>query len=119
ILIKLTCLIGLVVAPILGGHNSDNHATAEANVWITKNGEKHEIKVTSDAKFVSKKEMKKVVKVNIEKNDDGTAKAIITTTTIENDKEVTKDEVIEGTLEEVKAKLKDIEGVEIKLKEKN
>ena len=26
ILIKLTCLIGLVIAPILGGHSSDNHS---------------------------------------------------------------------------------------------
>ena len=25
ILIKLTCLIGLVVAPILGGHEEDSH----------------------------------------------------------------------------------------------
>ncbi len=28
ILIKLTCLIGLVIAPILGGHTAD-HATKE------------------------------------------------------------------------------------------
>ena len=27
ILIKLTCLIGLVVAPILGGHTSEDHST--------------------------------------------------------------------------------------------
>ena len=75
ILIKLTCLIGLVIAPILGG----GHAAAEKNGWS--------------------------VEMNIDKNDDGTAKATVTTTTTENGKEVTKDEIFEGTLEEVEKKL--------------
>ena len=43
--------------------------------------------------------------MNIDKNDDGTAKATVTTTTTENGKEVTKDEIFEGTLEEVEKKL--------------
>ena len=30
ILIKLTCLIGLVIAPILGGHGTEEAAPAEA-----------------------------------------------------------------------------------------
>jgi K(+)-stimulated pyrophosphate-energized sodium pump len=33
ILIKLTCLIGLVIAPILGGHSLDsNHASADQEI---------------------------------------------------------------------------------------
>ncbi|WP_272151331.1 sodium-translocating pyrophosphatase [Tenacibaculum aiptasiae] len=34
ILIKLTCLVGLVIAPILGGHTSDSHATNEVKKEI-------------------------------------------------------------------------------------
>ena len=48
---------------------------------------------------------KKEVKVNIEKNDDGTAKATVTTTTTENGEESTKNEVFAGTMDEVKAKV--------------
>lgn len=41
ILIKLTCLVGLVIAPILGGHTpSETHEkTEDIKVWIDKNGE--------------------------------------------------------------------------------
>ena len=31
ILIKLTCLIGLVIAPILGGHSLDHHSTGDTH----------------------------------------------------------------------------------------
>ena len=31
ILIKLTCLIGLVIAPILGGHSLDHHSTSDTH----------------------------------------------------------------------------------------
>jgi len=103
ILIKLTCLIGLVIAPILGGGHAAADKNHEANVFITKDGTK--INITSNTKFVSEHAATKIVKMNIDKNDDGTAKATVTTTTTENGKEVTKDEIFEGTLEEVKKKL--------------
>ena len=108
ILIKLTCLVGLVIAPILGGHSEEGMAmTEEVNVWIDKDGNKHEI--SGDAEFISEKE----ISVEMTKNDDGTVKAIVTTTSNENGEESTKEEIIEGTEEEVKAKveaLKDSEG---------
>jgi K(+)-stimulated pyrophosphate-energized sodium pump len=103
ILIKLTCLIGLVIAPILGGGHAAADKNHEANVFITKDGTK--INITSNTKFVSEHAATKIIKMNIDKNDDGTAKAIVTTTTTENGKEVTKDEIFEGTLEEVEKKL--------------
>ena len=103
ILIKLTCLIGLVIAPILGGGHAAADKNHEANVFITKDGTK--INITSNTKFVSEHAATKIVKMNIDKNDDGTAKATVTTTTTENGKEVTKDEIFEGTLEEVEKKL--------------
>ena len=34
ILIKLTCLIGLVVAPILGGHGEDSHLEKEKKIKL-------------------------------------------------------------------------------------
>ena len=80
ILIKLTCLIGLVIAPILGGHADKSHASKE----ITK-----EIVLT---------------------NTDEMAKATITTVYVENGVEKTKEEVIEGTLEEIEAKVAALKG---------
>ncbi len=80
ILIKLTCLIGLVIAPILGGHADNNYSSKE----ITK-----EIILT---------------------NTDEMAKATITTVYVENGVKKTKEEVIEGTLEEVEAKVAALKG---------
>ncbi|MCT4699894.1 sodium-translocating pyrophosphatase [Tenacibaculum haliotis] len=115
ILIKLTCLIGLVIAPILGGHNIDTNSHSE-DITITKDGKTVKVELKNvtytddDGKTtVIKNEISKIIKVDISKNDDGTAKAIITTATNENGEEITKEEVIEGTLEEVKKKIKTFE----------
>ncbi len=80
ILIKLTCLIGLVIAPILGGHT-------ETGVANTK-------------EITIEKEMK------IENN---TAVATIIYTVIENGKVITKEETFEGSKLDVEAKIKDFE----------
>ncbi|MGG6229343.1 sodium-translocating pyrophosphatase [Tenacibaculum sp. SDUM215027] len=108
ILIKLTCLVGLVIAPILGGHTSSeiHEETENSKVWIDKDGEKHEVKLSTDAEFTTENKMENIVKVNIEKNDDGTAKATITTTIIKNGEEKTEEKTFEGTLEEVENKIK-------------
>jgi len=81
ILIKLTCLIGLVIAPILGGHAEEGYAV---NNQINK-----ELKVAFN-------------------ND--LAQAIITTKTIVNGVESKKEEILKGTLEEVKSKVEDLKG---------
>ncbi len=81
ILIKLTCLIGLVIAPILGGH------TDETGLAM------HE----------------EEVKVEMTTNDT-MAKATVTTTTIVNGIETTKNEVIEGTLEAVEKQIETLKG---------
>ena len=44
------------------------------------------------------------------KNNDGTVKAIVSTTSTENGEAVTKDEIFEGTMEEVKAKIDALKG---------
>ena len=80
ILIKLTCLIGLVVAPILGGH-SDEGAT---NIDINKE-----------------------VKIEANGNNDEMAIATITTTKTVDGKTVTDTKTIKGTLEEIEKKAKE------------
>lgn len=111
ILIKLTCLVGLVIAPILGGHTSSetHEKTENSKVWIDKNGEKHEIKLSTDTEFTTENKLENIVKVNIVKNDDGTAKATITTTIVKNGEETTEEKNFEGTLEEVEQKIKEYE----------
>ncbi|WP_440122773.1 sodium-translocating pyrophosphatase [Tenacibaculum sp. Ill] len=111
ILIKLTCLVGLVIAPILGGHtSSETHKETEnIKVWIDKNGEKHEVKLSTDAEFTTENKLENIVKVNIEKSDNGTAKATITTTIIKNGEETTEEKTFEGTLEEVEKKIEEYE----------
>ncbi|MFY0603070.1 MAG: sodium-translocating pyrophosphatase [Flavobacteriaceae bacterium] len=113
ILIKLTCLIGLVVAPILGGHGSSEvHADVDV-IEVHVDGGKHD---------KTKHATKKTVKVEMTKNEDGTVKAVVTTSTTENGETVTKDEVFEGTKEEVEQKVKafqtTLENVKIKVKKK-
>ena len=76
ILIKLTCLIGLVIAPILGGHTVEtNHAEVIEVSQTLKNAETTEMKVL-------------VKKENGEKNA-----TVITTTEVNGKKEVTVDTV--------------------------
>ncbi|SDR66579.1 K(+)-stimulated pyrophosphate-energized sodium pump [Formosa sp. Hel1_31_208] len=80
ILIKLTCLIGLVIAPILGGHTSEEGlANNESEIEMVVDGSKD------------------------------IAEATITYTTIENGEEVTKEELFSGTEAEVEAQLRAFE----------
>jgi K(+)-stimulated pyrophosphate-energized sodium pump len=79
ILIKLTCLIGLVIAPILGGHSTDtNHA--------------------------HKEEIKKEVRVEIKGDTSEIAFATITTATTINGKTTTNVQEIKGSVEEIEKK---------------
>ena len=90
ILIKLTCLIGLVIAPILGGHS-----------------ESHEVGMVAD-------EIKKEVKVKMTVNDNETVMANVTITTTENGETVTEEKIIEGTEDDVKAELEALKAVNVK-----
>jgi len=84
ILIKLTCLIGLVIAPILGGHSNEEQAKNEViieNIDVTVNSEK-----------------------------DKMATATITTTYVIDGEESTKEEVIKGSLEDVQKQVEALKG---------
>lgn len=119
ILIKLTCLVGLVIAPILGGHGSDvaMTETQEENVWVDAEGKTHHIDGDTEMHFSAEgeKEVKKEVKVNMEQNEDGTVTATVTTTTTENGVATTTEQVFEGTEEEVKAQIEALEDVEVEI----
>jgi len=77
ILIKLTCLIGLVIAPILGGHPDANSHSEE---------------------------IRKEVRLEIKGDTSEMATAIITTATTVNGKTTTSTQEIEGTVEEIEKK---------------
>jgi K(+)-stimulated pyrophosphate-energized sodium pump len=115
ILIKLTCLIGLVVAPILGGHSSDAHDSADhIKVWIDKDGEKHVVK--GNMKFISKDgeahevHKSKEVKVEMKKGEGENYIATVTTVSTIDGKKVKKTQDIKGTKAEVKAKIDELYG---------
>ncbi|MGY3791398.1 sodium-translocating pyrophosphatase [uncultured Aquimarina sp.] len=96
ILIKLTCLIGLVIAPILGGHTSET-AVAVVN---------EEIEIVK-SKDTSSKEIQKQIEVTMEMDGD-IAKAEVSIKTTMNGKTSTEIKKLEGTEEEVKAKIEEI-----------
>ena len=88
ILIKLTCLIGLVIAPILGGHALEEGVTgAEEQTEIS-------------------------VELNVESAD--IAQATISTTSTVNGKEVTEKKILKGSEADVRAKLAFLENTSVK-----
>ena len=97
ILIKLTCLVGLVIAPILGNHNVEEGMAMTKDVEVMVNNN-----VTSNQKEVK-------VKVIMEKNNDGTVTANVTSTTVSNGESFVKKHVFTGTEQEVNAKINALE----------
>jgi len=85
ILIKLTCLIGLVMAPLLGDHAVDN------------------------VESVGDVQIEEVIEVEASSTED-IAKATIVTTYLENGEEKQKTQVIEGSPEDVEAKVEAMKG---------
>lgn len=97
ILIKLTCLIGLVIAPILGGHGE---TAADRNVQSA---------TAIESPVTTGEQRDREISVERTKTADGNIKATVTITThTSNDKVETTQEEIEGTEAEIKAKLEEI-----------
>lgn len=82
ILIKLTCLIGLVIAPILGGHTESS--TLIAN------------------------EVRSEINVEMESVEENNARAVVTKESKVNGVILNEKVLIQGTLTDVKAKIEDI-----------
>ena len=130
ILIKLTCLIGLVIAPILGNHDGAVVAAetssdevyfidAEGNKTILT--EKQVQYITRGTTVVEGENLNNKTETMVEmlkndNNDQVTANVTIITTV--DGVEKTKTETFTGTEDEVRSKLKDVDGMKIKIKDK-
>ncbi len=104
ILIKLTCLVGLVIAPILGGHSEEvSGMTPEGNkMIITEDGTK-EIE-----------EVKKEVKVEMGQEGEQTV-ATVTIETTKNGETTSETKTFKGTKEEVEAQLESFKEAQIEV----
>jgi len=114
ILLKLMSVVALVIAPSIA-ISADEMGVAqhiEKRVWIDEDGNKHEIDATKEIHFSDANAMKKkTVKVEMEKNDDGT----VTATVVTGAHGEMTEEVFTGTKEEVIAKVEAMDK-DIKLK---
>ena len=88
ILIKLTCLVGLVIAPLLGSHQVSH--VAETN-----------------------NEIRKEIRVQVSADGTDLVEATIETTTIQNGEKTTEEKTISGTEQEVQAALDQMKEVEV------
>ena len=96
ILLKLMSVVALVIAPSIAMSADDVTAYAEQSV--------------------EKTEISKEIKVDMNANEDGTVKAVVTTTTTENGNVTTEEKVFEGTEAEVKAKIDALKDVDVEIK---
>ncbi|EKF55925.1 membrane-bound proton-translocating pyrophosphatase [Galbibacter marinus] len=86
ILIKLTCLVGLVIAPILGGHHNDS------------------------AEVVDHNQQQKVISVTLASEKDGQTTATIKTLEVQSGKEIASESIIGGTSEEIQQTIEKVKG---------
>ena len=101
ILIKLTCLIGLVIAPILGGHGetADDRDVRSATVI--------------EQPVTTAHENRKEISIEKEIDSEGNVKAKVVISTYTTNEEVKTDEkVFEGTEEEVLQKIEELRNSE-------
>ncbi len=131
ILIKLTCLVGLVIAPILGNHGDVNiapeDASTEMNYFIDSKGNKIILTekqvqyietgtTIEEGEGLSNKTETMVEMLKNNNNDQVTANVTIIRTV--DGVETTETKSFTGTEAEVRAQLKDVDGMKIKVKDK-
>lgn len=130
ILIKLTCLVGLVLAPILGNHGDTEVAAetsseevyfidAEGNKTILTEEQVQYIETGTTIEVGENLKNKTETLVEMlknENNDQVTANVTIIKTV--DGVETTETKTFSGTEAEVREQLKDVDGVKIKIKDK-
>ena len=110
ILIKLTCLVGLVIAPILGGHTASESAeamnTSEAMYFIDEDGNKTLLtdKQATQLSEANRSEISKEVMVNMTSEGDVTTAEVTIETTTDGET-TTETKTFTGTEEEVRAQV--------------
>jgi K(+)-stimulated pyrophosphate-energized sodium pump len=116
ILIKLTCLIGLVIAPILGaGHGSEDNAmnTSEEMYFIDADGNKTLVTDKAGNEWISDKaEVTREVKVEMSVEGDVTT-ANVTIETTKDGETTSETKTFTGTEDEVKAQIDALKDVEV------
>ena len=90
ILIKLTCLVGLVIAPLLGSHVAPQTA-------------------------LIKEKVRKEIRVEVNSDDQGQMEAVIKITSLENGETVVDEKVISGTEQEIQAAVEEVKVVKINI----
>jgi len=98
ILLKLMSVVALVIAPSIAMSSDSVSALNSLHTETV--------------------EMSKEVKVDMQKNEDGTVKATVTTTITKDGETTTEDTIFEGTEEEVKAQIDALENVDVKFEGK-
>ncbi len=111
ILIKLTCLIGLVIAPILGGHASDEGLMSTEMIMIDADGNQTEISAEETIRITPTRASRDVmVEMSVE-NDITTAEVTIETT--ENGKTTKEVKTFTGTEAEVREQIAALKNVDV------
>ena len=120
ILIKLTCLIGLVIAPILGGHLSDDDASlnsSEEMMFIDEDGNKTILTDKQANRVIEGAEVKKEVKVEMLVDGDITTAKVTIETTKEGET-TAETKTFSGTEAEVKAQIDALKDVDVEIRGK-
>ena len=130
ILIKLTCLVGLVLAPILGNHGEiEAAATTEQEVYFIDAEGNKTILTEKQIEYLEnggnvfqqgenlKDKTETVVEMLKNDNTDQVTANVTITRTVDG-VETTETKTFTGTEEEVRAQLKDVNGMKIKIKDK-
>lgn len=130
ILIKLTCLIGLVIAPILGDHGDvliAPESSAATNVYIDAEGNKTILTdkqvhyIESGSTIAEGEDLNNKTETTVEMLKNETNDQVVANVTIKktvNGEETIETKTFKGTEEEVRSQLKDVEGMKIKIKNK-
>ncbi|KAF2519930.1 sodium-translocating pyrophosphatase [Flavobacterium salilacus subsp. salilacus] len=93
ILIKLTCLIGLVIAPILGGHGANDGLDVSHGTVM-------------EQPVILGQETRKEISIDKQRDNDGNMTATVTISTYSSKEQVKTDEqIFSGTEEEVNEKI--------------
>lgn len=108
ILIKLTSLVALVIAPVLGVHTAENKVVDNVQV--------EEVQMIEGAAGLDNRTETFVEMLKNEENDQVIANVKIQRTV--NGETVVQDTSFTGSEEEVRSQLKDVEGMKIKIKDK-
>ncbi|MCW4468742.1 sodium-translocating pyrophosphatase [Flavobacterium sp. MFBS3-15] len=98
ILIKLTCLIGLVIAPILGGHATTELTTTTA-------AQNTEVIADDEPALVSQTKSEEI-SIERQKDENGKVTATVVISTLTDNNEIkTEEKTFQGTSEEVDAQI--------------